>query len=170
VTPSHSLTPWGSSRARGTLCPPLVTLCHLLFRVMTGEGTRPEVPGDAHTVADGPMRVRGMEGLSAEALGPTGEQYEREIRLLTGLVRELVGFGFQVGMSDAGPAVFIRSGTGRLVVVIAVTGDYFEWNSGDDSHLATDPAGAAAAIAAHAWSRAGEAWAARRSGTPGGSS
>ncbi|GAB3959615.1 hypothetical protein GCM10029978_007030 [Actinoallomurus acanthiterrae] len=105
-----------------------------------------------------------------EVLSPTGEQHEREIRLLTDLVRELVGFGFQVGMSDAGPAVFIRSATGRLVVVIAVSGDYFEWKSGDDSHLVTDPAGAAAAIAAHVWTRAGDAWATRRSGTPGESS
>jgi hypothetical protein len=105
-----------------------------------------------------------------EVLSPTREQHEREIRLLADLVRELVGFGFQVGMSDAGPAAFIRSATGRLVVVIAVTGDYFEWKSGNDSHLVTDPAGAAAAIAAHVWSRAGEAWAAGRPGNPGESS
>ncbi|GAA4640755.1 hypothetical protein GCM10023196_107490 [Actinoallomurus vinaceus] len=85
----------------------------------------------------------------------SAEQHKREIRLLAGLVRELVGFGFQVGMSDAGPAAFIRSATGRLDVVISVTGDYFDWNSGGDSHLVTDPAGAAAAIAAHVWTRAG---------------
>ncbi|GAA4619982.1 hypothetical protein GCM10023196_002190 [Actinoallomurus vinaceus] len=135
---------------------------------MTGEGTRPEAPGDAHTVADGLARACRTERLSAEALSPTREQHEREIRLLTDLVRELVGFGFQVGMSDAGPAVFIRSATGRLVVVIAVSGDYFEWKSGDDGHLVTDPAGAAAAIAAQVWTRAGEACAARRPGSPGG--
>ncbi|MCO6010300.1 hypothetical protein NE236_35580 [Actinoallomurus purpureus] len=137
---------------------------------MTGEGTRPEVPGDAHTVADGLARACRMEGLSAEALNSTREQHEREIRLLTDLVRELVGFGLQVGMSDAGPAAFIRSAAGRLVVVIAVSGDYFEWKSGNDSHLVTDPAGAAAAIAAHVWTKAGEARAARRPGNPGGAS
>ncbi|GAB3989906.1 hypothetical protein GCM10029978_116310 [Actinoallomurus acanthiterrae] len=106
--------------------------------------------------------------ITASAIGPasdqkgasvdSAEQHKRKIRLLTDLVRELVGFGFQVGMSDARPAAFIRSATGRPSVVIAVTGDYFEWNSGTDSHVTTDPAGAAAAIAAHAWTLAGDAW------------
>ncbi|WP_433189765.1 hypothetical protein [Actinoallomurus sp. CA-150999] len=85
----------------------------------------------------------------------SAEQHKREIRLLADLARELAGFGFQVGMSDAVPAAFIHSATGRLVVVIAVTGDYFGWDSRAGSHPVTDPAGAAAAIAAHAWTRTG---------------
>lgn len=91
----------------------------------------------------------------------------RQVRLLTDLVRELAGFGFRVTMSDAVPAVVIYSADRWRVLEVAVRGDYFEWRHGDDSHLVTDPAGAAAAMAAEVWKRAGEAWAGRRPGKPG---
>jgi hypothetical protein len=77
----------------------------------------------------------------------------REIRLLSDLVRELVRLGFQVGMSDARPAAFIGDGAGRVVLVVSVSGDYFEWRKGEDSHLVTDTVGAAGAIAAEMWAR-----------------
>jgi hypothetical protein len=88
----------------------------------------------------------------------------RAVRLLTDLVRELANFGLQVTMSDAVPAVVVYSVDRRRVLEVAVRGDYFEWRHGDDSHLVTDPAGAAAAMAAEVWKRAGGAWAAQRSG------
>jgi hypothetical protein len=77
----------------------------------------------------------------------------REIRLLGDLVRELVRLGFQVGMSDARPAAFIGNGKGRVALVVSVSGDYFEWRKGEDSHLVTDTVGAAGAIAAEMWAR-----------------
>jgi hypothetical protein len=83
----------------------------------------------------------------------SGAIVNREIRLLGDLARELVKLGFQVGMSDARPAVFIRDDAERVALVISVSGDYFEWREGDDSHLVTDLAGAVGAIAAEIWRR-----------------
>jgi hypothetical protein len=85
-----------------------------------------------------------------------GAVINREIRLLSDLVRELVKLGFQVGMSDARPAAFIRDGAGRVALVVSVSGDYFEWRKGEDSHLVTDMVGAAGAIAAEMWARPGD--------------
>jgi hypothetical protein len=87
----------------------------------------------------------------------SGAIVNREIRLLSDLARELVKLGFQVGMSDARPAVFIGDDAGRVALVISVSGDYFEWCSGADSHLVTDPVGAVGAIAAEIWRRAEDA-------------
>jgi hypothetical protein len=121
-----------------------------------------------------------LHTFNASATGPASSERDnpvdssathgRAVRLLTDLVRELAVFGFQVTMSDAVPALVIYSANRRRVLEVAVRGDYFEWHHGEDSHLVTDPAGAAAAMAAEAWKRAGEAWAARRPGTPGESS
>jgi hypothetical protein len=84
----------------------------------------------------------------------SGALANREIRLLSDLVRELVKLGFQVGMSDARPAAFIRNDAGRVALVVSVSGDYFEWREGDDSHVVTDLVGAVGAIAAEMWRRA----------------
>lgn len=80
----------------------------------------------------------------------------RDLTLLGDLVRELVKLGFQVGMSDARPAVFVRDDAGQLVLVVSVNGDYFEWRDGEDSHLITDLVGATGAIAAAMWRRVDE--------------
>jgi hypothetical protein len=80
----------------------------------------------------------------------------RELRLLGDLVRELVKLGFQVGMSDARPAAFIRADAKQLTLVVSVVGDYFEWRDGEDSHLVTDLVGATGAIAAAMWRRVDE--------------
>jgi hypothetical protein len=87
----------------------------------------------------------------------SGAGRNRELGWLTELCRELTKFGFQIGMSDARPAVFIRNASGGVSWVICLdeSGEYFEWRDGEDSHLVTDPAGAAAAIAADVWKRAG---------------
>lgn len=84
----------------------------------------------------------------------SGAQGGRELGLLGDLARVLAKLGFQVGMSDARPAVFVRDDAGRVIVTVSVSGDYYEWRSGDDSHLVTDPVGAAGAIAAGIWRRA----------------
>jgi hypothetical protein len=83
--------------------------------------------------------------------------HDRELGLLTELCRELCKFGFQVGMSDARPAVFIRDTSGGISWIVALdrSGERFEWRNGADVHPVADPVGAAGAIAAEVWKRAG---------------
>ncbi|MCO6004494.1 hypothetical protein NE236_05825 [Actinoallomurus purpureus] len=81
----------------------------------------------------------------------------RELELLTELCRELIKFRFQVGMSDARPAVFIRDASGGVSWIIALdeSGEHFELHHRERRYLVTDTAGAGAAIAAEVWKHAG---------------
>jgi hypothetical protein len=71
-----------------------------------------------------------------------------ELVLLTELCRELVKLGLGVGLSDARPAVVIRTGPGNPALLITVdgTGEFYEWCEGEERHPVNDPAGAAAHV------------------------
>lgn len=75
------------------------------------------------------------------------EQTE-EVRLLAALCRELAKHGFDVGMSDAKPALFVRHrrAAPRLWILVDACAGFFEWGCGR-RHAVTDPAGTAAQIA-----------------------
>jgi hypothetical protein len=76
----------------------------------------------------------------------------RQIALLTALLRHLAGLGLNAGMSDAGPAIFVRGGlAGRSVyVTVDSAGRMFTWRSeGEESHAVDDPAGAAERVASY---------------------
>jgi hypothetical protein len=73
------------------------------------------------------------------------------LRLISGLCRELAKLGLNVGMSDARPAVVIRTGliNPPLWITVDASGEFFEWRDADEQHPVTDLAGAAARIAEH---------------------
>lgn len=77
--------------------------------------------------------------------------------MLAALCRELIKYGFRVGMSDARPALFIRDSSGGVSWIIGLdaSGERFEWRDGAHSHVVDDPAGAAASIAAEVWKQMG---------------
>jgi hypothetical protein len=72
-----------------------------------------------------------------------------ELGLISELCRELVKLGLGVGLSDARPAVVIRTGPGNPVLLITVdaSGEFFQWCDARERHPVTDPAGAAAHVA-----------------------
>ena len=71
-----------------------------------------------------------------------------EVRLLAALCRELARQGFDVGMSDAKPALSVRLNPTepRLWISVDVRDGFFEWCR--RRHAVTDLAGAAKLIAA----------------------
>lgn len=72
---------------------------------------------------------------------------DRKLELLTGLCRELSKLGLNVGLSDARPAVVVRtSDAPGLWITVDDSGEFFEWAEAGHRHPATDPAGAAALI------------------------
>lgn len=77
--------------------------------------------------------------------------HNRQVRLLAELVRELALRGVSAALSDARPAVFLR--TGLVIPWLSVTVDnaneFFEWRNGYNRHSVKDPAGAAAALLAY---------------------
>lgn len=76
----------------------------------------------------------------------------RQIELLTSLLRHLAGLGLNAGMSDAGPAIFVRGGlAGRSAYVTVDSAErMFTWRGeGDESHAVDDPAGAAGRVASY---------------------
>jgi hypothetical protein len=77
--------------------------------------------------------------------------HNRQVRLLAELVRELALRGVSAALSDARPAVFLR--TGLVIPWLSVTvdnaGEFFEWRNGYNRHSVKDPAGAAAALLAY---------------------
>jgi hypothetical protein len=81
-----------------------------------------------------------------------GSNRSRDLAPLTELCRELAKLGLDVGLSDAGPAVSVRKGlVGRkLWISVDTSGKSFVWRRDDYcQHDATDPAGAAAHVAAY---------------------
>ncbi|GAA4510805.1 hypothetical protein GCM10023191_073960 [Actinoallomurus oryzae] len=78
------------------------------------------------------------------------DAHDRELRLITGLCRELAKLGLNVGMSDARPAVLVRKqGEPVLMITMDGSGGFFEWSEGENRHPAIDMAGAAAAVSEH---------------------
>jgi hypothetical protein len=74
--------------------------------------------------------------------------HSHELGLITVLCRELVKLGLGVGLSDARPAVVIRTGPGNpaLLITVDTAGECFQWCEGEEQHPVTDPAGAAAHV------------------------
>jgi hypothetical protein len=69
---------------------------------------------------------------------------------LVELCRELATLGLNVGLSDARPAVSVRTSltSPKLWVSVSASGGSFVWRRDDDDHHASDdPPGAAAHIA-----------------------
>lgn len=81
-----------------------------------------------------------------------GFDHNRQVRLLAALVRELALRGVCAALSDARPAVYLRTGLTvipALSVTVDSTGEFFEWRNGYNRHSVKDPAGAAAALLAY---------------------
>jgi hypothetical protein len=74
---------------------------------------------------------------------------DRELALVADLCRELVKLGLQVGLSDARPAVIVRSHPHPLWVTVDDSGRFFEWTDVPIQHPVTDLPGAAALIHSH---------------------
>jgi hypothetical protein len=74
-----------------------------------------------------------------------------ELQLLTGLSRELAKLGLNVGLSDARPAVMIRTSQNpTLWITVDESAEFFEWADAEHRHPVDDPPGAAAVISEHA--------------------
>jgi hypothetical protein len=74
----------------------------------------------------------------------------RDLEALTALCRELAKFGFDIGMSDARPGIWIRveRSDPRWWITVDSSGEVFECRDAADSRLpAEDPARAATLIA-----------------------
>ena len=70
-----------------------------------------------------------------------------ELILISELCRELAKFGLNVGLSDARPAVVIRTGVEPpLWITVDVSGELFEWQETEHRHPVTDISGTAALI------------------------
>jgi hypothetical protein len=68
-----------------------------------------------------------------------------ELMLIVALCREAAKLGLNVGISDARPAVVIRTAANPpMWITVDDSGEFFEWNQG--RHPVTDPAGAAAFV------------------------
>jgi hypothetical protein len=76
---------------------------------------------------------------------------DQELESLCLLAVELVKLSFQVGLSDAGPALILRGDTGRITTVVTADADRYQWRRGQDTHDVSDPVGAAGAIASTVW-------------------
>jgi hypothetical protein len=70
-----------------------------------------------------------------------------ELVLIIELCRELAELGISFGLSDAQPAVEVRTGPHPFWVTVDASGEFFEWCEASSQHRAADPAGAAAVIA-----------------------
>lgn len=68
------------------------------------------------------------------------------------LCRELAALGLNVGMSDARPAISVRTerASPRVWVSVDASGRFFEWQEAESRHPVDDPVGAAALLAEHA--------------------
>jgi hypothetical protein len=70
-----------------------------------------------------------------------------ELILISELCRELAKFGLNVGLSDAQPAVVVRTGVKPpLWITVDVSGEFFEWHEAQCRHPVTDISGTAALI------------------------
>jgi hypothetical protein len=68
-----------------------------------------------------------------------------ELMRIVALCREAAKLGLNVGMSDARPAMVIRTAARPpLWITVGDSGEFFEWHQ--HRHPVTDPAGAAALI------------------------
>jgi hypothetical protein len=73
-----------------------------------------------------------------------------ELILISELCRELAKLRLNVGLSDARPAVVIRTGVKPpLWITVDASGEFFEWYEAETRHPVSDPAGAAALIREH---------------------
>ena len=75
---------------------------------------------------------------------------DRQLGALIELCHELIKLGIKVGLSDARPALSVRSElvTHRLWIEVDPSGTSFVWRRSDQvRHAVGDPAGAAAQIA-----------------------
>lgn len=73
-----------------------------------------------------------------------------ELILISELCRELAKLGLNVGLSDARPAVAVRtSQAAPMWISLNDAGEFFEWSEGKNQYPATDPVGAAAVISEH---------------------
>ncbi|GAB2813780.1 hypothetical protein GCM10027176_17830 [Actinoallomurus bryophytorum] len=71
-----------------------------------------------------------------------------ELMRIVTLCREAAKLGLNVGISDARPAVVIRTATEPpLWITVDDAGEFYEWDQ--DRHPVTDPAGAAALVRSH---------------------
>jgi hypothetical protein len=70
-----------------------------------------------------------------------------ELILISALCRELAKLGLNVGLSDAQPAVVVRTGVKPpLWITVDASGEYFEWPEAESQPPVTDLSGAAALI------------------------
>jgi hypothetical protein len=75
---------------------------------------------------------------------------DAELGALAVLCRELAALGLSLGLSDARPAVVIRTrGVPPLWVTVDASGEFFEWSEPAKRHAVEDPAGAAARLCEH---------------------
>lgn len=78
--------------------------------------------------------------------------HQRRLELVTELCRALSKYSVNIGLSDARPAVSVRSGlvNPKLWISVSACGQYFVWRRYDEmQHPVEDPTGAAAQIAAY---------------------
>ena len=78
---------------------------------------------------------------------PDALSRDPELILITELCRQLAELGISIGLSDARPAVEVRTGPHPFWVTVDESGEFFEWSEAKRQHPATDPAEAAALIA-----------------------
>ena len=71
-------------------------------------------------------------------------EQDRELGLIGDLCRELAKLGLSVSMSDARPAVVIRTSARPIWITVDSSGTHFEWT---ETHPVVDLAGAAAYFA-----------------------
>ena len=89
------------------------------------------------------FHFRGWDGSCGAVLSR-----DAELEALTVLCRELAKLGLNLGLSDARPAVVIRTkGMPPLYVTVDTSGEFFEWSAAEDQHAIGDPAGAASHLA-----------------------
>jgi hypothetical protein len=90
---------------------------------------------------------------------------DRKLDLITGLCRELSKLGLNVGLSDARPAVVVRtSDAPELWITVDDSAEFFEWAEPESRHRVTDTPGAAEIISEYAAALISESVKARRSG------
>jgi hypothetical protein len=81
-------------------------------------------------------------------MGPGGK--DSKLELITELCRDLAKLGLSVGMSDATPAVMIRTNQKpTLWVTVNDSAEFFQWGEPESQHPVSDPVGAAALISGH---------------------
>lgn len=79
---------------------------------------------------------------------PSRLDRDPKLVLISELCRELAKLGQSVGLSDARPALMVRTGTNApLWITVDECAEFFEY--ADERHPVTDPAGAAAQLVKH---------------------